>query len=127
MPASARGLVRNNILLPGPCSSAGSGYDVYELAAGASPRIIANNDFAPAPVLYHSNAMGDLTTLVAVDGLPGASNDRSVDPMLAVDGIHEQAGSMCIDHGTATGAPADDYDGAARPVGAGFDIGMDER
>lgn len=123
-PASARGLVRNNILLPGPCSTAA--WDVYEGAA-VSPRVLLNNDLAPVPTLYHSNAGGDLTTIAAVNALTGAAANFSADPMLAVDGIHLNAGSMCIDSGTPQGAPAEDYDGMSRPNGAGFDVGMDEK
>jgi hypothetical protein len=122
--ATTRGLVRNNILLPGACPSA---FDIHELAAMASPRVVANNDFVPAPVLYHSNAGGDLTTLGAVNGLTGAAANLSVDPMLNADSIHLMTGSMCIDHGTSDGAPTEDYDGHARPSGAGYDIGMSEK
>jgi parallel beta-helix repeat protein len=38
-----------------------------------------------------------------------------------------QAGSPAIDSGSATGAPANDCEGIARPQGAGFDIGSHER
>ena len=40
--------------------------------------------------------------------------------------LHLLAGSMCIDAGTTTGAPAYDMDGAAR-TGTPPDIGPDER
>jgi hypothetical protein len=123
-PASARGLVRNNILLPGPCSS--TAWDVYEGGA-VSPRLLLNNDLAPVPTLYHSNAGGDLTTKDAVNMLPGAAANFSADPMLNADGIHLNAGSMCIDTGTPQGAPAEDYDAMSRPNGAGFDVGADEK
>jgi hypothetical protein len=36
------------------------------------------------------------------------------------------AGSAAIDAGTATGAPTEDFEGDARPQGAGVDIGADE-
>lgn len=122
-PASPRGLVRNDILQAGPCS--GAGYDVTELAAGARPRIIKNNDFAPG-IVYHPQSGADLT-IDQVNMLSGAAANFSADPMLASDGIHLNAGSMCIDTGTAEGAPPDDYDGTVRPKGAGFDVGMSER
>ena len=124
-PASARGLVRNNILVAGPCAS--TAVDLFEAAAMASPRVLANNDLAPAPILYHSNGGGDLTTIGAVNALAGAAANFSADPMLNADGVHLNTGSMCIDSGTALGAPAEDYDAMSRPSGAGFDVGADEK
>lgn len=103
------------------------GVDVYEGSGMASPRVLANNDLAPVPTLYHANAGGDLTTTAAINALPGARGNFSADPMLAADGIHLNAGSMCIDSGASDGAPAEDYDGDARPIGPGFDVGMDEK
>jgi hypothetical protein len=44
----------------------------------------------------------------------------------AAGNYHITAVSPAVDQGTATGAPAADYDGEARPSGAGFDIGADE-
>jgi hypothetical protein len=122
MPASPRGMVRNNILLPGACSSAG--YDLAELAAGATPRVIENNDFAPPGSLYHNFAGMDLTK-DQINMLAGASANISADPMLDTDGIHLKTGSMCIGAGTSDGAPPDDYFGAPRPK-SGIDIGMDQ-
>jgi len=40
--------------------------------------------------------------------------------------FHLQPGSPAIDHGSAVGAPDTDFDGQARPHGAGIDIGADE-
>ena len=40
--------------------------------------------------------------------------------------FHLSAGSPFIDKGSATGAPAADFDGVKRPQGAGFDIGAYE-
>ncbi len=40
--------------------------------------------------------------------------------------LHLQAGSPAIDAGTASGAPATDFDGDARPQGCGIDMGYDE-
>ena len=40
--------------------------------------------------------------------------------------FHLQADSPAIDRGSATDAPAQDFDGQARPLGSGFDIGADE-
>jgi len=53
----------------------------------------------------------------------------SVEPMLvdyridATGDYHLMSASPCVDHGVATGAPSDDFEGHARPFGAGIDIG----
>ncbi len=39
---------------------------------------------------------------------------------------HLTAGSPAVDNGSATAAPADDFDGVPRPQGAGYDIGAFE-
>jgi hypothetical protein len=122
-PASARGLLRNNILLADKCGS--NGVDVMETLAGAAPRIIENNDFVPSR-LYHSAAGGDLTQ-TQINALPGASANLSVDPMFVPGDYHLDVGSMCIDHGTFDGMPPDDYDGTPRPVGTAPDIGRSEK
>jgi hypothetical protein len=121
-PTGPRGVLRNNILLPGPCP--GQGYDVYEGSANATPRVVENNDFVPG-ILYHPQGGTDLV-ISQVQSQFGASN-FSNDPMLASDGIHLTDNSgVCIDHGTPTGAPHDDIDGDPRPKGSGFDVGADE-
>jgi len=40
--------------------------------------------------------------------------------------LHLQQSSMCVDAGTATGAPVDDFDNGIRPTGASYDIGAYE-
>jgi len=40
--------------------------------------------------------------------------------------FHLQGNSPAIDHGSVVGAPGTDFDGQARPHGAGYDIGADE-
>ena len=40
---------------------------------------------------------------------------------------HIQSGSPVVDQGTSTDAPADDIDGHDRPLGAGIDMGSDEK
>lgn len=121
-PAGPRGVLRNNIILPGPCP--GQGYDVYEGSANATPRLVENNDFVPG-ILYHPQSGADLT-ISQVQSQFGASN-FSADPLLSPDGLHLTDNStMCIDHGTPTGAPHDDFDGDPRPKGSGFDVGADE-
>jgi len=57
---------------------------------------------------------------------PGPGN-TNLDPLFAGPGdLHLLPGSPCIDAGTAEGAPAVDFEGQARPCGAGVDMGADE-
>jgi hypothetical protein len=65
--------------------------------------------------------------LAAVNGLTDifSAMSISVDPMLDATN-HLMTGSMCVDTGTMSGAPAADFEGNARPAGSGFDIGADE-
>jgi|GEM_PF-1110115 len=63
------------------------------------------------------------------DGYPGelCGTDCQIGDPLWVDpangDFHLQAGSPAVDTGSAALAPADDFDGVARPQGSGFDIG----
>ena len=62
-------------------------------------------------------------------GCEAGISDISADPLLldlAAGDFHLPFGSPCIDAGTSTGAPATDFDGIARPVGDGVDIGAYE-
>ncbi|NOY68032.1 MAG: DUF11 domain-containing protein [Deltaproteobacteria bacterium] len=52
-------------------------------------------------------------------------NNLAVDPLLVPDG-HLQSASPCRDTGDALTAPADDFEGEARPADAGPDMGADE-
>jgi hypothetical protein len=124
----AAGILRNNIVSAGAC---GQRYAVKE--SGAGFRVVENNDFyAPAPpdtpaILYRRDT-SDATTEDEVNGLAGASKNISADPgyRSSPTDLHLTSGSRCIDHGTASGAPGTDADGAARPRGDGFDIGAYE-
>ena len=62
----------------------------------------------------------ELLAVNATDNLEG--DPRLVDPVTTRD-FHLQATSPAIDAGTNAFAPADDFDGVIRPVGAGVDIG----
>jgi hypothetical protein len=126
-PTGPLGIVRNNIFHPGACTTR---YDVEEASAGADPRLLQNNDFffqAAGDVLYRDEATTNLTTVSGVNALTAtmASANISVNPAWNAT-FHLMVGSPCIDVGVATGAPATDIDGDARPNGAGFDIGADE-
>lgn len=62
-------------------------------------------------------------------GLSAGANDLSEDPLFMnpnYDNFHLDANSPCIDKGTSTDAPVEDFDGDARPQGLEYDIGADE-
>lgn len=54
------------------------------------------------------------------------SDPKLVNPTAATPDYHLQSLSPAIDNGSATNAPATDFDGNSRPFGAGFDIGAYE-
>ena len=64
-------------------------------------------------------------SIPGVNALAGAAANFTADCLLDAT-WHLGAGSMCIDAGTAAGAPATDFDGEARPFGLAHDVGADE-
>jgi hypothetical protein len=66
-----------------------------------------------------------LPTIADVNMQPYASNNLTADPQLDAT-WHLAAGSACIDAGTPTEAPAEDFEGDVRPQGAEVDVGADE-
>ena len=129
MAMAQKGIFRNNILRAGVCGT--SRVSFLEAVAGADPRIVENNDFDPtgAPTaLYLDEAVTSLAMVSAVNALADitAGMNISMDPLYVsypMD-FHLQAGSPCINAGTATGAPLVDMDGLPRD--AMPDIGADE-
>ena len=125
------GILRNNIILAGNCRKR---FAVEESSNGAA-RIIENNDLYPGSVsastdiavLYRRDT-SDALTAVQVNAMTGAAKNISADPKFVSppSDLHLSSGSLCIDRGTAEGAPATDSEGNARPVGSGFDIGAYE-
>ena len=64
---------------------------------------------------------------------PPVTDITPADPLFVGSGslaqrYHLQPGSPCVDTGTGSGVaiPTHDYDGVARPIGGGYDIGFDE-
>jgi len=127
-PTGALGVVRNNILVAGTCTTR---YAVEEQSAAADPRLFENNDLwssGTPTALYRDDAMTNLTMLSQVNALmsrPTATANISADPLFTA-GNHLPVGSPCVNTGTATGAPTTDIDGDMRPQLQAFDIGADE-
>ncbi len=134
--------LENNILLGGratfrfgvyedPVASGGVARDVF-------PGLLAHNVFffrptaaaAPPGVLYRryrGASVMSIDDIAMVNALtsPLAFANQLVDPQLDPT-FHLLPRSACIDTGLSDRAPLDDFDGEARPRGAGFDIGPDE-
>jgi hypothetical protein len=133
-PPGGNGVFRNNIAV---CVGSGTGrFAAAECGGDGDPRVFESNDLFGCATLYLDEGDpstctmgGVLTSTAVIDALgPGTyAGTRSVDPLFvgAAD-YHLQATSMCIDAGTAAGAPATDFEGDARPTGAAPDIGYDE-
>ena len=60
------------------------------------------------------------------DGDSGVGNLSCTPDFVSSNDLHLQITSCCLENGTATGAPAMDFDGEIRPMGSGIDIGADE-
>ena len=132
------GRVRNNIL------DGGSNLDRFGVREDPSqgrtmrPEVLENNLFWFGPsntpandVMYRQmSAQGvatDLKTIAAVNALtaPTSGGNINAEPLLDAT-WHLSPGSPCIDKGTASEAPAADFDGEARPMRTAMDIGHDE-
>jgi hypothetical protein len=76
---------------------------------------------------YMNNLFDNVGTTYSLQNGLTASGTVSANPMFVGSGdYHLQASSPAIDRGTSSGAPATDFDGNARPVGSGYDIGAFE-
>ncbi len=77
--------------------------------------------------IYATSDSSLTITYSDIEGGWTATGNINSDPLF-VSGtdFHLTDASPCIDTGTSSGAPYDDIDGDARPIGAGFDMGSDE-
>jgi hypothetical protein len=125
-PKTPHGIFRNNILRAGGCTL--GRIDFIETEAQVRPRLFENNDLDPtgAPTSLVLLPSLSPTSVGAVNMLPGATGNISADPLfVGVSDLHLQAGSPCVNAGTAAGAPKIDFDGKARDDKP--DIGAFER
>ncbi len=79
------------------------------------------------PEIYNSSSAPAMTFSCVQGDIAGAGNINA-DPHFVAppENVRLQTGSPCIDTGTATGAPAADITGLARPQGKGVDMGAYE-
>jgi len=108
----------------------------YAFTATLSNNIIANSGYCG---LYGLNGVTIYTDYNDVYGPnddycdladpPSGAHNLSVDPQFVdpSNGDYRlQSGSLVIDQGTSSGAPAEDRDGNIRPIGSGYDMGAFE-
>jgi hypothetical protein len=128
VPTQPRGIVRNNIMYAGQCST---NFDITETSAAADPRIVENNVLwfttASVTALYRDENATNITTIAGVNALSDitAANNLSVDPLVNAT-FHIPMASPARNAGTATGAPNTDFENDMRPLEGAFDVGADE-
>ena len=96
-------------------SSGGSSNNIADAGSGITLGLATDNSDVNGPNFLNP------TTFV---GVP--SNNLEKDAMREADFSITDASTALLDAGTATGAPATDINGVARPKGAGYDIGAYE-
>lgn len=81
-----------------------------------------------SPTVTYSDVAGGFTGTGNVDLDPTFVNLQiaTAGNQTTAGNFHLQSGSQVANRGMATGAPADDFDGDVRPLGAGIDMGADE-
>jgi predicted outer membrane repeat protein len=91
--------------------------------------ILWNDKAREKPELGFSDTFFPLVTHCCIQGALSTGGNIGTDPLF-VDGaggsVQLRVDSPCLDTGTATGAPATDLLGRARPAGAGVDMGAYE-
>lgn len=99
-------------------------------APGGTSGGIYRDEGLPSALMCVPAGSGSDVMLGAVNGLTGYAMNLEDDCSLASpvpDGdFHLGSGSVCVDAGSATDAPTNDYEGDARPSGSAPDIGVDE-
>ena len=113
-----------------------SGYGIYENHTDGDAIPINCLFFNNTSGLFYDEDEAASFTLAQINALSGASGNISSDPMfintdnnnyhLESTTIGYTVDSPCVDAGTSTGAPTTDLDGATRPQGVTYDIGVYE-
>ncbi|MDD2798059.1 MAG: choice-of-anchor Q domain-containing protein [Bacteroidales bacterium] len=114
--ASAANLKLTNTVFWGADGSASSGSGVISAAANCLGTI--------SNCAYNGLSANFISTPSATVALTTSSIDLFTDPNTNIWTL--KAGSLLIDAGTSTGAPATDLIGMSRPLDSGFDIGAYE-
>jgi len=132
-PTRPLGVFRNNVLLGSNCSTA---YLFREADATADPRVLQNNVFddrnsRPSAFLYRDEGSTDENDINTINGYSDvnalANAVGSCTFVSYPTDLHLDAGdTLCADQGTASGAPATDFEGDPRSDGTP-DVGIDER
>jgi hypothetical protein len=129
VPPGSRGVLRNNVVHPGRCSTRAAIAEGHRLA---DLRLLENNDLhfaAMGDTLYFDENTTALTSIAAVNALmnPTGAANLSADPrFVGAPNFRLQMSSPCVNAGTNAGAPSVDFYGASRPRGAASDIGAAE-
>jgi hypothetical protein len=132
---SILGKLRNNVLSGGVNESRFGIYEDAPVAKTARPEALQNNDFVFATGGSHTDALyrhwtgtvaTTYTTIAAMELAVTAASGNFLADCLFNASFHLSSGSPCIDAGTATEAPALDFEGQTRPAGAAVDVGPDE-
>jgi hypothetical protein len=82
------------------------------------------------PSMANNDVWGNGSNYFGVPDPMGQGGNISSDPLFvnfSAGEYHIRPGSPAVDSGTAIGAPTNDIDGDSRPLGAGYDMGFDER
>lgn len=117
-------LIENNIFTNHAGDRVISGTSPYDPDTAPIEGLNNNLFFGNSAPLYLN-----LQTVSELNGFGFAQGNIDGDPLYVnapFGDFHISPGSAAIDSGLATNAPAIDFDGEARPLGAGFEIGFDE-
>lgn len=122
----ASGIVRNNIFRNVGMANQNTGFAVRENDTQSDLSFFENNDLwmPGGGALYFDEGVTPLL-LVAINALTGSTANINADPQLDAT-YHLLMASPCRNAGTATGAPALDFDANMRPQEMVYDIGADE-